>query len=250
MSEEPGGVRSSAWRPVAVLGVVAVLAFGCDGQDEAVPSPTTPLPTTPSPTTPLPASPSPTATPTPITTPSETEDAREAELEELRATNRFLELAEADRAKTATWARFGYHQFAPHADGEVLFEWANKDELWNSIAPRIRDECLLAGPPATRPMWDTKVVIPAAIDPAWNDQTTGGRGQVMELSCNYMDEGQPVESIWGVLIATDDQKRGSVALISDPFVILERHHDDFDSSRQAVDGYLWDWAMAGGERET
>ena len=146
---------------------------------------------------------------TPTPTPTPTVDPVEEQLAELRATDRFLELAEHERAQDAVWARFGWEAFAPFEDGEKLFEWANKAELWDEVAPPFRDECLLAGPEATRPMWDAEVLIPAGIEPRWSNKSTGGRGQFVEFVCLYHDEEaeEPVERWTAVLIATDDDQQ-------------------------------------------
>ena len=90
-------------RLVAAL-VALTWAAGCTGgsaePDEAA-----------SPTTPDVAADTPTPTPEPSPTPTATVDPAEERLGELRATDRFLELAEHDRARDARWARFGWADF-------------------------------------------------------------------------------------------------------------------------------------------
>ncbi len=44
------------------------------------------------------------------------------ELAELRASSRFLELAEHDRAQGARWSQFGYDIFAVRTDNRTLHE--------------------------------------------------------------------------------------------------------------------------------
>jgi hypothetical protein len=220
-------------RRVCAALAVAVLAAGCSGNDSEAGGPVA----TPDVSAETPVAETSTPTPTP------TEDAVAAELAELRETDRFLELAEHDRASTATWARFGWEAFAPHADGEKLFEWANKAELWDSVAPPFRDECLLAGPEATRPMWDAEVLIPAGIEPRWSNDSTGGRGQFVEFLCLYHDEGtdQPVERWGAVLIATDEHLVGEVVAEKEFFEVREDDYDSFEARREGVRERLWDW---------
>jgi hypothetical protein len=165
-------------------------------------------------------------------------------LEALRATERFLELAPHDRAADAPWARFGWGLFAPQAAGETLFEWSNKAALWDELAPAFRDTCLLAGPEADRPMWDAEVLIPAGAGPAWNDDSTEGRGQFVEFSCVYDDDGAPVERFFGVLITTDVTGAGHVRALMPPFDVRESDYPDFQTSRDGVDAQLWAWVQA------
>ena len=162
----------------------------------------------------------------------------------MRASDAYLELAEHDRAPDARWARFGWDAFAPHADGQVLFEWANKAELWDAVAPPFRDDCLRAGPPATRPMWDAEVLIPAGIEPRWSNESTQDRGQFVELVCLYEDdEGQPVERWGAVLIATDDDLHGTVIAEMEPFEVREDQYSDFSTATEGIKDQLWDWVV-------
>jgi hypothetical protein len=222
-------------RLVAVL-VTLVWVVGCTGgsvDSDEVASPTTPD---------VPAE-----TPTPVQeatpTPTPTVDPAEEQLAELRATDRYLELAEHDRAANATWARFGWDAFAPFEDGEKLFEWANKAELWDEVAPPFRDECLLAGPEATRPMWDAEVLIPAGIEPRWSNDSTGGRGQFVELVCLYHDEDidEPVERWTAVLIGTNDTGAGAIVAQMKSFEVREEEYQSFAARREGVRELLWTW---------
>jgi hypothetical protein len=237
-------VRYRTITTVAALLLLGLGLVGCEAGGSVVEPTATPtsiptsIPTVRTtvpvvPTTPAEPSP-PTATPTPSVDP---------ELEALRAGNAFLEFAEADRARTATWARLGYDSFAPHRGDDVLFEWTNKEALWNSIAPGFRDECLLAGPQAVRPMWDAAALIPAGIEPRWTDESTGGRGQFVEFVCAYVDEaaGEPTERWRAVLIATDEGLVGEVVATMPAFTLPE---SDFETYRDALDGgrrEAWAW---------
>lgn len=253
----PGAGRPAALGPAGVLLVAALFLAGCDriGASEVealAPSPTVTDTATPSRTAAVPRQNSPTATPRATPTPVETgddgltESQREALLEQRRASNDFLELAEADRATTATWARLGYGAFAPHAAGERQFEWANKEELWDSVAPAFRDECLLRGRPAIRPMWDAAALIAAGIEPRWNNDSTGGRGQFVEFVCVYVDEesDESAERWAAVLIATDEDRNGRVLVAMPAFTIHESEFETYDEALAWAKKQLWDWVVS------
>lgn len=245
-----GSARTAGGRAVAVA-VLLVLAAGaaCDGsgQDEAArgPLPGVTVPVT-TPTGAVTATPTPTAIPEPTTTPAAeptpTIDAdREAELERLRATNQFLEFAEADRARHATWARFAYDRFAPHDGPEILFEWHNKSELWDSIVPAIRDECLLAGAPIVRPLWDAQIVIPASLNPTWDAQATSGRGLFIDFVCRYEADGERGELWVGVLLETSEHNIGLVLGRSSTVHVDEDGYRTFGEASDGARQQLWQW---------
>jgi hypothetical protein len=185
--------------------------------------------------------PPPSATPSP--SPLPTSD--EARLVELRKTDAFLEFAEYPRALDAQWLKHGYANFAPHENGEIAFEWVNKAELWNSIAPRIRDEALLLGAEASRPMWNADVLIPAGTDMTWHDQLTAGRGQFVQLSAIFEDPQTkaPVERFWAFLIRTDEDLKGQVVAAMEPFDVREGDSPDYERSRDVADERMWAWVQ-------
>jgi hypothetical protein len=184
-----------------------------------------------------------TVEPSPSPSPSPTSD--EARLVELRKTGAFLEFAEYPRALEATWLKHGYASFAPHVNHEIAFEWVNKPELWNDIVPPLRDEVLLAGPEASRPMWNADVLIPAGLEMSWPDEVTGGRGQFVYFSAVYRDvgAGEPVERFWPFLIAADEAREGRVVARMPAFELREADSSDYRASRKLVRDRMWQWVQ-------
>jgi hypothetical protein len=221
------------------LGLVGCEAVGSVVEPTATPTSVPTVPTT------VPVVPT-TVPVVPTTVPVVPTPSIDPELEALRAGNVFLEFAEAERARTATWARLGYDHFAPRTAGEVLFEWSNKEALWNSIAPGFRDECLLAGSPAVRPMWDTAALIPAGISMRWTDDSTRGRGQFAEFVCAYIDEAtsEPTERWRAVLIATDDDLVGEVVATMPPFTVPESDFETFEEALDWATNRAWAWIIS------
>lgn len=185
----------------------------------------------------------PTVDPTaePVLTPTPEPD---EELAELRASSRFLELAEHDRAQGARWSQFGYELFAPRAEGSNAFEWENKAELWDTLATRFRDDCLLAGEPADRPLWETRTNVESGIAPAWSNEVTGGRGQFIRFDCSLQrPDGTYADQVGGALISSDAGGTGEVVAVMEPFQVDEPDYPDFDSAAQAVDDRTWAWVQ-------
>jgi hypothetical protein len=175
---------------VVVLVAVAVLAACSWGGGEVLAptaSPVAPTPVvtvSPSPQVTVAPGVEPTVDPEPEVEPDPDDTAR---LEELRASDAFVELAEHDRAPSGRWGALTYSQFAMAEDGALVQEWTNKPELWDSVVPDLRDQCLLAGSVPTEPLWNDEVMIPVGVGPRWNDATTQGRGHFVEVTCAYLD---------------------------------------------------------------
>lgn len=199
---QPGGAEP---RPTSV-------ADRSDPTPSATPTPTTtatPIPTsTPSPT------PSATSSPTP------TED---AELQALRDSNAWVNLAEWDRALTGrrlfTWT---------NTEGTVA-EFSNTEDLWNQFAPVLRERLLqqvIAGeiePETVRfrglPIQDEAV---SGLLRWFTNAGTGGRGLMFVAVASYQTaEGEPHYRGWPVLIDPgpdpDVSTEGRLVGIGEPF---------------------------------
>lgn len=163
------------------------------------------------------------------------------DLAALRASDAFLAFAEPARSITAPTLAH-YANFSAIV-GEERVEWTNKEQLWRDTAMAIRDEALLLGPEATRPMWDTNTLQPAALAMAWSDETTGGSGQFVEFQALYDLGGQPVERIWGLLIDTVDGA-GVVTASMPPFDVAEPDAPDYIASRDLVSERMWAWVQS------
>lgn len=164
------------------------------------------------------------------------------DLAALRASDDFLEFAEHERAATARFARLAYDNFSPIEGGERV-DWTNKDELWDGIAPAIRDEVLLLGPEYRRPLWDDVNARPTTVSMAWNDEDTGGRGHFVEFRATYSSARGPVERYWGVLIATVTGA-GVVVGRMEPFEVAEAEFPDMDSAFAYVQEETWAWVQS------
>ena len=179
---------------------------------------------------------------------SPTTDPVEARLIELRATDMFDEFAEHERAAQADGARLAWENFAPIVDGERV-EWTNKAELWDSIAPKIRDEALLLGPEYREPLWDTRNAIPNGISMAWNDEDTEGRGHFVEFSAAFESHEGPAERVWGYLIRRDAAGRGHLSRAMPSLTIRESDHRDAPSAIDWLRDQSWMWIFSEGRDE-
>lgn len=246
-----GSPDRSTRRP-RILGALTLslaLAAGCTGGEVTEPPTATPaITSSPTPTsapppvatpTPSPTT-EPTTTPTPTAAPTPTEDPR---LEELRATDAFVELAEHDRAQTGQWSQFAYDEFRIVGDGKLVGEWSNKSELWDSFIPSFRDECLLLGPVAHEPIWDGQIMIPVSVNARWNNSSTEDRGQFVELKCTYVDgaSNEAVERWSGALIEANEDGAGTVSRIMPSFEIRESDASSYEEREGMLGPLFWDW---------
>ena len=180
---------------------------------------------------------------------SEEQPAVDPALAELRATDHYVALAEHDRAAAAVAAGiedFGWNNFAIVHDGQVTHEWTNKAELWDEVVPPIRDELLLLGVPFTEPMWDETNPSPASIGAGWPNDVTGGRGQYIQVTGRYHDEGRatPVEVKWAVLIVTHDDGSGEVVAHMPPVELVPSQATSFRHARELTRLAAWEWVQA------
>jgi hypothetical protein len=231
----------SAQRLLAVAAMA--LLVGCTEAEVAAPAPAPTVDAEPTPvSTPAPT-PTPTPSPSPDPPPPEVDDPASARLEELRASDAFLELAEHDRARTGQWSRFTWNEFtlSTNADG-VREEWTNKAELWDELMPAFRDECLLAGEVADRPIWGGQVGIEVGVTPRWDDATTEGRGQFIQVFCRYeVTEGTLAERWFAALIVRGESGEGAITALMPPFDVHESDVASFDEREDAVGLAFWTW---------
>ena len=169
-------------------------------------------------------------------------DPDEARLAELRASDQFDEFAEHERAAKADGARLAWENFAPIVDGKRV-EWTNKAELWDSIAPKIRDEALLLGPEHRKPLWNTRNAIPNGVSMAWNNEDTEGRGDFVEFSVTYESGGIAIQRYWAALIRRTDNDGGEVVAIMPSFDTREPDFADQAEEADHVAQRQWDWVV-------
>lgn len=122
---------------------------------------------------------------------------------------------------------WGLGAFAILDDGQVAFEWSNRDQLWNDIAVPVGRSCRDAGPPIREPMFDSPEPLQAAVDPYWNNRSTSGRGTLVSVMCAYVDAQRgPVERYEAFLVATDpDTGRGRVVARGGSWELAARDYD-------------------------
>lgn len=164
----------------------------------------------------------------------------EERLVALRATDQFDEFADHERAARADGARLAWENFAPIVDGERV-EWTNKAELWDAIAPAIRDEALLLGPEYREPLWDNANAIPNGVSMAWNNEDTEGRGDYVQFTATYQAGDGPSRRYWGALIDTSIELHGTVRLLMPPIDTTEAQFQGEAQEAEAVAERQWVW---------
>lgn len=128
--------------------------------------------------------------------------------------------------------------------GEVVFEWANRDALWNEIAVPAGEACREAGPPIDEPLFDEPEPLEAAVDPYWNNRSTSGRGTLVSVMCAYVHEDRgPVERYEAHLVATDsDTGEGRVVASSDAWHLTVGDFDHVADLVRERDRRMAEWA--------
>jgi len=178
----------------------------------------------------------------PVASETVSEDPREARLAALRASDQFDEFAAHERAAQADGARLAWENFAPIVDGERV-EWTNKAELWDAIAPKIRDEALLLGPEYRKPLWDNTNAIPNGVSMAWNNEDTEGRGDYFQFTATYEASGVPSRRYWGALIRTSTEDRGHVLVLMPSIDTTEAQFAGEAEEAEAVAERQWSWVQ-------
>ncbi len=198
---------------------------------------------------PAPPAPEPTEDPRATTQPYATlpSDFGTADLEALRASDAFEVFAEWDRAITVEYSQLAAGNFAPQENDEVLYEWDNVEDLWNSIAPVIRDDALLAGPEWTEPLWDNVEIVTAHVAVPWNNETTQGRGDVIRFEVVLDRANAAVLRSYVVLIATDQVEGRQIGYVNARMPAFDYREVDFASAaelRTASLDRIWEWVQA------
>lgn len=139
---------------------------------------------------------------------------------------------------------WGLDRFAVLDNGEVVFEWANRDQLWNDIVVPVGDACREAGAPIDQPLFGEPEPLRAAVDAYWNNRSTSGRGTLVMVMCAYVDEDRgPVERYRAHLVATDpDTGNGRVVARSDPWEHAAADYDRLVDLVRDRDAKMAEWA--------
>jgi hypothetical protein len=128
--------------------------------------------------------------------------------------------------------------------GEIVFEWANRDALWNAIVVPAGEACREAGPPIEEPLFDEPEPLEAAVDPYWNNRSTSGRGTLVSVMCAYRDpERGPVERYEAHLVATDTETgKGRVVASGGPWEFAVAEYEHVAHLVRDRDRRMADWA--------
>lgn len=139
---------------------------------------------------------------------------------------------------------WGLDRFAVLDNGEAVFEWANRDELWNEIVVPVGDACREAGPPIDQPLFGEPEPLRAAVDSYWNNRSTSGRGTLVAVMCAYVDDERgPVERYQAHLVATDpDTGTGRVVARSEPWEFPVEDYDELGELVRDRDAAMAEWA--------
>lgn len=139
---------------------------------------------------------------------------------------------------------WGLDRFAILDNGEAVFEWANRDELWNEIVVPVGEACRQAGPPIDEPLFDAPEPLRAAVDAYWNNRSTSGRGTLVTVMCAYVDDERgPVERYQAHLVATDpDTGKGRLVARSEPWEFAAREYDSLGELVDDRDAAMAEWA--------
>lgn len=173
----------------------------------------------------------------------------EAELEALRASDRYVAFAEHERARQVEWPGGMVGAWS----GFARAGYANVEELWDEVVGPIRDDALLAGEPFGGALWNEQNAVPAYLPGGWSDETTG-RGDAFVFTYRFIDpgSGEPVERTHAVLIRKDGDGDGGVAARMEPFELRRRDAINFSEAADLVDEVVWGWVQeqtATGSRE-
>lgn len=153
-----------------------------------------------------------------------------------------------DHPLSSLW---GLGAFAIFDDGQVAFEWSNRDQLWNEVVSPVGETCRQAGPPIREPLFDGPEPLEAAVDPYWNNRSTSGRGTLISVMCAYVDQQRgPVERYEAFLVATDpDTGRGRVVAQSQPWTLAAADYDGVGELVEDRDRAMAAWVREQGRVE-
>lgn len=161
------------------------------------------------------------------------------------ASDAFALLRPADEAVDHPLSEYwGLDRFAVLDNGDAVFEWANRDELWDEVVVPVGDACRDAGPPIDEPLFDEAEPLRAAVDSYWNNRSTGGRGTLVSVMCAYVDDERgPVERYQAHLIATDPGTgEGRLVARSEPREFPVQDYERLAELVNARDAAMAEWA--------
>jgi hypothetical protein len=180
-----------------------------------------------------------------------TEETRAERLARLRKTDAFVEFANFDRARTAPnyeRALGAFSWYDARRDSYVGF--INAKQLWNQIAPPVRDDLLLQGDEYRGPILDDRVK--GGITGSY--ERRGERSQLIAFLAPFKDaDGAPMGRVNAVMIAVSDQReddayaRGRLLTRMKPFTVApEDYTTNADLAERGISPRLRTWAKEHG----
>lgn len=145
------------------------------------------------------------------------------------------------------WDLVGYFQESDptgFSGGNPSGDWTNKAEIWDSLAPVLRDEVAALGEPTDDPVWPEANPNEARGQTRWSDTSTGGRGELVEFMAQFLNsEGVVVERVQAALVSTNADGSGIVVARMEPF---EVEKDDYPGFLEYIDHVAeteWAWVQ-------
>ena len=171
-------------------------------------------------------------------------------LEALRASDAFIEFAEARRAQAAPGAGLAYHSFGWRgADGEG-YRFREPAALWNTVVAPIRDDLLRQGTEFREPLFDPDGK-PSHPFVAFYPREPGAP-QLVAFASPFIDEGGDVAiRVHAVLldVVEEGPSRGEAGLRArmNPRTISPSQYDDWAAlASKGIEPDLLAWALERG----
>ena len=205
--------------------------FPSESEPAAVPASTTPAPVS--------------ATPTPTPAPTEPPPT----LEDLRASDAYIEFAETRRARSAPGVDRAYNGFGWDGGDGNYYEFANASTLWNEVVQPIRDDLLTAGYEHRGPILDDvgDEASDAASYVGIQRRAHGGLQVVVFIApMNLMEGSELALRVHAVAInvTTEGAERGIGRIDSrlPPFTAIAEEYSSWsDIARTGIDSRIEQW---------
>ena len=208
----------------------------------AMPSPRA---TGPEPRAAAPPSTAPVASASPALTPTP------GRLDALRASDAYLEFAEASRARTAPGAGLAYDSFGWHGTDGHEYWFRHRSALWNTVVSPIRDDLLLQGTEFREPLFDVRGK-PSHPFVAFYPREPGEL-QLVAFVCPFIDKGSDVAvRVHAVLldVVEEGSYRGQASLRArmTPFTVSASDYENWTAlATEGIKPELLAWVLQSGQ---
>lgn len=154
---------------------------------------------------------------------------------------------ETDPDTAFPWDLVGYFREGdPRGDqqGNPSGDWSNKAELWDQLAPPLRGQVAALGQATSDPVWPEATPNEARGQTRWSHETTGGRGELVELLAQYRNgEGEIIDRVQAALIVTASDGTGRIHATMSPFELRKVDYPGFVAYDEAVAALEWEWVQ-------